>query len=42
MTATAYPLTWPPGFPRVVRRERGTFNVAYAAALKACGEVVAR
>ena len=42
MTATAYPLTWPPGFPRVVRRERGTFKTTLAGALKNVEESLRR
>lgn len=30
----AYPLTWPPGFPRAPRRESGRFKTTLAAALK--------
>jgi len=42
VTATAYPLTWPPGFPRVVRRERGTFKTTLAGALKNVEESLRR
>jgi hypothetical protein len=34
MAATAYPLTWPPGFPRTQRREPGKFKTSLEAALK--------
>lgn len=30
---TAYPLAWPPGFPRTARRERGQFKTTLAGAL---------
>ena len=33
MTATAYPLHWPPGFPRAKAREKGTFRSSLSAAL---------
>lgn len=33
MTATAYPLTWPPMFPRTKVRERGAFKASLHAAL---------
>lgn len=33
MTATAYPLTWPPTFPRRTSRERGAFKTTLAGAL---------
>lgn len=31
---TAYPLTWPPGFPRSVRREKGAFKTTLPRALE--------
>jgi hypothetical protein len=31
---TAYPLAWPPGFPRAKSRERGAFKTTLAGALK--------
>lgn len=34
MSATAFPLTWPPGFPRMQRREDGRFKTSIEAALK--------
>lgn len=34
MTANAYPLTWPDGFPRSQRRERGAFKTTLPNALK--------
>ena len=34
MTITAFPLTWPPLFPRAKLRERGTFKTALPGALK--------
>lgn len=34
MDATAYPLTWPPEFPRAKARENGKFKATLAAALK--------
>ena len=34
MTTSAYPLEWPPGFPRVKYRERGQFKTTLAGALK--------
>ncbi len=34
MNATAYPLTWPPGFPRFKARERGQFKTTLPGALK--------
>jgi hypothetical protein len=33
VTASAYPLTWPPGFPRAKARERGAFKTTLAGAL---------
>jgi len=32
--ASAYPLTWPPQFPRAARREKGAFKTTLAGALK--------
>jgi hypothetical protein len=32
--ATAYPLTWPPQFPRAKTREKGSFKTTLAGALK--------
>lgn len=32
--ATAYPLSWPPNFPRVARREKGAFRTSLAGAMK--------
>ena len=34
MTVSAYPLSWPPGFPRTKARERGKFQTTLAGALK--------
>lgn len=34
MTTSAYPLEWPPGFPRVKYRERGQFKTTLPGALK--------
>lgn len=34
MSATAYPLSWPPGFPRAKYRERGAFKTTLPNALK--------
>lgn len=34
MTVTAYPLTWPQGFPRAKSREGGKFKATLAGALK--------
>lgn len=34
MSATAYPLAWPPGFPRSTRRDTGKFKTTLEAALK--------
>lgn len=34
MTAQAYPLTWPPGFPRAKDREEGRFKTALPNAIK--------
>lgn len=34
MTTSAYPLSWPPGFPRTLRRETGQFKTTLAGALK--------
>lgn len=34
MTVTAYPLTWPQGFPRAKARESGKFKATLAGALK--------
>lgn len=34
MTASAYPLTWPPAFPRATRRETGAFKATLPQALK--------
>lgn len=34
MTATAYPLTWPPQFPRARAREKGAFKTTLAGALQ--------
>ncbi|MBA3597501.1 MAG: J domain-containing protein [Methylibium sp.] len=34
MTISAYPLTWPPQFPRAKSRERGAFKTSLAGALK--------
>lgn len=34
MTATAYPLTWPPTFKRTAEREKGKFQTSLAGALK--------
>lgn len=33
MTISAYPLTWPPGFPRTKTREKGAFKSTLASAL---------
>lgn len=34
MSATAFPLAWPPGFPRSTRRDPGKFKTTLEAALK--------
>ncbi|HSV45118.1 MAG TPA: hypothetical protein VLJ58_04925, partial [Ramlibacter sp.] len=34
MTASAYPLSWPQGFPRAKTREKGQFKTSLAGALK--------
>ncbi len=34
MTVAAYPLSWPHGFPRANKRERGSFKTTLAGALK--------
>lgn len=34
MTATAYPLSWPAGFPRAKHREAGQFRTSYESALE--------
>lgn len=33
MTPQAYPLAWPPGFPRSARREKGSFKTTLSSAL---------
>lgn len=42
MTVSAYPLTWPPGFPRTKARERGQFKTTLAGALKNVEESLRR
>lgn len=34
LTTSAYPLAWPPGFPRATRREAGAFKTTLPGALK--------
>ena len=41
-TATAYPLAWPPGWPRTLTREKGQFRTTMASALAALQDEVRR
>lgn len=42
MPVTAYPLQWPPGFPRAKAREKGAFKTSLAAAIENVQESLRR